>query len=538
MSKGENPREYFDYYTDLIIEIDEARKKVDSDVKDSPVENQVINSLFDYLLKIPNRVLLDHSIPQKSKVDVVKDVLDGFAEAIKTNTDECEKIGENTEQDELTFKKAIVFEKLADKLARSIQNGEMPDSWQGYKDKLQAIIAFTKGEELAQEELAQDVFVLQDTVEENPRELADHSLDAIHTPSFSAVDRDVDPITQAIRVQILSKQRELIVVALVNNNVAKLEEIEDITKFRVYCENEENKEKISEVLKGSELKRALEQVEIAGYKNVHTQFTDRFSTMEWKDGVGESGNGITTKTQIVRDASGNKIATLTEATHQINPPKTVQECDGTTVEIKNYRTIDFPIELKDGGPMHLSLAVKDQHGRNIAASKAVYFTAHYDDDGRLIEVSSPRPVKFNGTGSDAVGYIEHGGHIYTLPVTQEKYKAMMQEVAKNKGHGVDISQSIDTPSVDRIMTSHQKTEELGRTKEAVVSLTDTTEEGVNARGNILDKPLDALDTTPILTPKKANVKVNPMGNILDEPNPTLQNAPVLTPKVVDNVRYS
>ncbi|WP_375358383.1 Sca4 family protein [Candidatus Tisiphia endosymbiont of Neophilaenus lineatus] len=474
MSKEKNPREYFDYYTDLMIEIDEARKKVDSNVKDSPVENQVINSLFDYLLEIPNRVSGNHSIPQKNKVVVINDVLDGLAETIKTTADEGKKIGDKarddlTEQDKLTLNKAIVFQELADKLAQSMQQEKMPDGWQGYKDKLQAIIAFTKGEEPAQEELAQDVFVLQDPAEENPRELADHYLDAIRTPSFSAADRDVDPITQAIRNQILTKQRELIVEALVKNNMVELEAIEDITKFRVYCENEENKEKISEVLKGSELKRALEQVEIAGYKNVHTQFTDRFSPMEWKDGVGESGNGITTKTQIVGDASGHEIATLTEATHQINPPKTVQKSDGTTVEIKNYRTIDFPIELKDGGPMHLSLAVKDQHGRNIAASKAVYFTAHYDDDGKLIEVSSPRPVKFNGIGSDAVGYIEHGGQIYTLPVTQEKYKAMMQEVAKNKGHSVDISQSIDPLSVDSIITSPQKTEELDRTKEAVVS---------------------------------------------------------------------
>lgn len=531
MSKSEekNPREYFDYYTDLMIEIDKVGKTVAIDLEDSPVENQAINSLFDYLLKIPNRVLGDHSISKEGKIAVVNDVLDGFAEAIKTNADECEKIGENTEQDELTFKTAIVFEKLADKLAQSIQQGEMPDGWQRYEDKLQAIIASTKIEELAQ-----DVFVLQDSAEESLKELEDPSLDAIRTSSFSAADQDVDPITQAIRNQILTKQRELIVAALVNNNIAQPKEIGDITKFRAYCENEENKEKISEVLRGVELKRALEQVEIAGYKNVHTQFADRFSTMEWKDGVGESGNGITTKTQIVRDVNDNEIARLTEATHQINPPQTVQKSDGTTVEIKNYRTIDFPIKLNEGGPMHLSLAVKDSLGRNIAASKAVYFTAHYDDDGKLIEVSSPRPVKFSGTDPNAVGYIEHGGQIYTLPVTQEKYKAMMQEVAQNKGHGVNISQSIDTPSVDRIITSPQKTEELGRTKEAVVSLADTTQE--EARVNILDKPLDALDTTPVLTPEKANVKVNPRGNILDEPNPTLKNAPVLTPEVVDNVR--
>ncbi|WP_375332467.1 MULTISPECIES: Sca4 family protein [unclassified Candidatus Tisiphia] len=543
MSKSEekNPREYFDYYTDLMIEIDKAGEKVDIQAKNDLVEHEVVDPLFNHLLEIPNRVLENHYISKELKVVVVNDVLDGLAEAIKTNADECKKIGEKTkdeltEQDKLTFNKFIVFDILADKLQQSMQSKKTLGGLEKYEDKLQAIITSTK-EEPAQEELAQDVFVLQGSAEENLRELEEHSegpsFDSIRSSSFSAADLDVDPITQAIRNQILTKQRELIVEALVKNNIAKLEEIGDITKFRAYCENEENKEKISEVLRGVELKRALEQVEIAGYKNVHTQFADRFSTMEWKDGVGGSANGITTKTQIVRDANDREIATLTEATHQINPPQTVQKSDGTPVEIKNYRTIDFPIELNDGGPMHLSLAVKDQHGRNIAASKAVYFTAHYDDDGRLIEVSSPRPVKFNGTGSDAVGYIEHGGQIYTLPVTQEKYKAMMQEVAKNKGHGVDISQSIDTLSVDRIITSPQKTEELGRTKEAVVSLADTTQkEGVNASVNILDKPLDALDPTPVLKPEK----VNPRGNIIDEPKPTLQNAPVLTPKVVDNVR--
>ncbi|MDR0774593.1 MAG: Sca4 family protein [Rickettsia sp.] len=544
MSKSEekNPREYFDYYTDLMIEIDKAGEKVDIQAKNDLVEHEVVDPLFNHLLEIPNRVSENHDISKEVKVVVVNDVLDGLAEAIKTNADECKKIGEKTkdeltEQDKLTFNKFIVFDILADKLQQSMQSKKTLGGLEKYEDKLHAIIAATKIEEPAKEELAKDVFVLQDTAEENLRELEDPSFDSIRSSSFSAADLDVDPITQAIRNQILTKQRELIVEDLVKNNIAKLEEIGDITKFRAYCENEENKEKISEVLRGVELKRALEQVEIAGYKNVHTQFADRFSTMEWKDGVGGGANGITTKTQIVRDANDREIATLTEATHQINPPQTVQKSDGTPVEIKNYRTIDFPIELNDGGPMHLSLAVKDQHGRNIAASKAVYFTAHYDDDGRLIEVSSPRPVKFNGTSPDAVGYIEHGGHIYTLPVTQEKYKAMMQEVAQNKGHGVDISQSIDTLSVDRIITFPQKTEELGRTKEAVVSLADTTQkEGVNASVNILDKPLDALDPTPVLKPEKVNLKVNPRGNIIDEPKPTLQNAPVLTPKVVDNVR--
>lgn len=279
MSEKNNPREYYDYYTDLMIAIYQAGEKVAADQDNSPVENEVVNSLFNHLLEIPNRVSENHAISKEVKVAVINDVLDCLAEAIKANADECTKIEESTEQYELALKKAVVFEKLADKLAQSIRKGEMPDNWQGYKDKLQAIIAFAKGEEPAQEELAQDIFVLHDSAEENIRELEDHSFDSIRTSSFSAADRDVDPITQAIRNQILTKQRELIVEALVNNNIANLEEIRDITKFRAYCENEENKEKISEVLKGVELKRALEQVEIAGYKNVHSQFADRFSTM-------------------------------------------------------------------------------------------------------------------------------------------------------------------------------------------------------------------------------------------------------------------
>ena len=92
--------------------------------------------------------------------------------------------------------------------------------------------------------------------------------------------------------------------------------------------------------------------------------------------------------------------------------------------------------------MHVSLAVKDELGNNIAAEKAVYFTAHYDKAGKLTEVSSPQPVKFTGTGADAVGYIEREGKIYTLPVTQGKYKEMMQEVEVNKGAAVDLSQKM------------------------------------------------------------------------------------------------
>ncbi|MDR0296479.1 MAG: Sca4 family protein [Rickettsia sp.] len=430
MSKERNPREYFEYNANFLTEIEKIEKETD-DKKAEPI----VQSLFK-IVKETLEISAASSVEKKS-------ILDGFAETIRDNK---EKEPETIEA------KSIVFEKFAEKLAESLQDDETPTKiFQEYVEQLQAIVAVTKPQKLAQ-----DIFCLPEE-EKTPLELGESFLDA-DPPVFSAADRAIDPITQAIRSRILTKQRELIVASLVEKNIVEKEKIDDLNKFRAYFENEQNKEIISELLKTDKnLKQALEQVEIIGYRNVHTEFTSRFTTMEWKDGIVENANGITIKKQVVRDANGIEIATLAEATHKINPPHTVQKSDGTNVAIHNYRTIDFPITLENqNGPMHLSLAVKDQNGRNIAASKAVYFTAHYDDDGKLIEVSSPHPVKFSGDSPDAVGYIEHGGQIYTLPVTQEKYKAMMQEVAKNLGQGVDISPSIEAPlSVDLTVTSRK-----------------------------------------------------------------------------------
>ncbi|MCC8371625.1 MAG: Sca4 family protein [Rickettsia endosymbiont of Pseudomimeciton antennatum] len=433
MGKERNPREYFEYNADFLTEI----KKIEKEKDDKKAES-IAQSLFEVI----KRTLKDSAISFNDK----KNILEGFAETIRYNR---EKEPETIEV------QSIVFDKFAEKLAKSIQDDEASTKiFQKYEEQLQAIVAATKPQKLAQDV----IFLSEPEMEKPPIEL-DESFPDVDIPVSSAANRAIDPITRAIRTQILTKQRELIVTALVKNAIVKQEELNDLNKFRAYFENEQNKETISELLKtDKDLKQALEQVEIAGYKNVHTEFAGIFTTMEWQDGTVENASGITTRKQVVRDANNNEIATLAEATHKINPPHTVQKSDGTNVAIHNYRTIDFPITLENqNGPMHLSLAVKDQNGRNIAASKAVYFTAHYDDDGKLIEVSSPHPVKFSGNNPDAVGYIEHGGQIYTLPVTQEKYKAMMQEVAKNLGQGVDISPSIEAP--DLTITSRQKIEE-------------------------------------------------------------------------------
>ena len=106
----------------------------------------------------------------------------------------------------------------------------------------------------------------------------------------------------------------------------------------------------------------------------------------------------------------------------------------------SIRSIEFPPSLKEGsGPMHASFALKDANGHNMPAKDAVYFTVHYDKSGKLMEVTSPQPIKFMGKEDNAIGYIERNGEVYTLPVTKKAYNEMMTEVAKNQGMGINLS---------------------------------------------------------------------------------------------------
>ena len=151
----------------------------------------------------------------------------------------------------------------------------------------------------------------------------------------------------------------------------------------------------------------------------------------------------------IKGDDGQHITSLKETTVQGTTQVALE--DGSMRSIKSYRQIEFPKQIEGGkGPAHFSMAVKDENGRNVPEKVAVYFTAHYDDKGKLTEVSSPVPVKFMGKGDDAIGYIERGGKVYTLPVTQGKYKEMMLEVVANKGMGANVSQSVEAEAQDRV----------------------------------------------------------------------------------------
>ena len=285
---------------------------------------------------------------------------------------------------------------------------------------------------------------------------------------------EVDPITEAIRKEILAEQQKLIKtqVALSDPSVNAM----DPQRFREYLTSDKGKEEAAKVFAKPEIQTALNKIEVEGYKKVHTEFRDSFKNVNWTPDQITGTGQPKTKTSEIANEDGLVVAKIKETTHDIAPLAVTLD-NGDKVNVKSYRTIDFPKELETGkGPLHLSMAVKDQNGRNISEKDAVYFTAHYDEQGKLTEISSPIPVKFMGKGDDAVGYIERVGpdgkpKVYTLPVTQGKYKEMMREVAKNKGMAVDLSQEVAQEAQDLALTKEKArvSPALERDEEAVQS---------------------------------------------------------------------
>ncbi|MCC8377838.1 MAG: Sca4 family spreading effector [Rickettsia endosymbiont of Graphium doson] len=340
-------------------------------------------------------------------------------------------------------------------------------------------------------------------------------------------DGFIDPITEAIRKEILEKQRDLIRNQLLKENAENPDlkpNFENDEKFRDFLrtlnEDPNKRELYDKTLENPDLKKGLENIEIAGYKNVHAshsaevyrenkikeeqeellrnylnndpayseeakdkekfrqflanlnaeerqglydkalsneqfkgqyenirqeyanKYVGGFRSMQWENQI--SAGDL--RSTVIKNDAGEEICTLAEKTHK-TAPMTVYKQDGTPVTVNSYRTIDFPIDLEGkSGTMHLSLVAQNKEGKS---NNALRFTAHYEADPhpdgtpKLKEISSPQPIKFMGKDENAVGYIEHGGEIYTLPVTRGKYEAMMKEVAVNKGQGVDVSQTID-----------------------------------------------------------------------------------------------
>ena len=288
--------------------------------------------------------------------------------------------------------------------------------------------------------------------------------------SFADANIELDAITESLRKEILEKQREqlrLYFSSLAATHPELAEHTLDDTKFQKFLRqlNNEHRALLNNALANEKVKAEMEQIEIEGYRNIHARFKaspsnpNGFTPMDWSDFTERNGKEVNSRSQIVRNAAGGKIATLKEQTHKTTP-LTISKQDGTGIIVSSYRTIDLPVQLEDpaSGTMHLSLVARDKDGKAPPLTKAVYFTAHYEATPKpngvpkLKEVSSPIPIKFLGSSKDAIGYIEHGGEIYTLPVTKGKYEEMMREVAKNQGQAIDVSQEVEQRAQD--LASH------------------------------------------------------------------------------------
>ena len=250
------------------------------------------------------------------------------------------------------------------------------------------------------------------------------------TSGKTAISPVIDPVS-LVREEIINKQLQILkeAVAISYPDTASL----SMEQFKDYLKN--HQDVVVKSLENHAFKQDIEaqmqQTEVAGYKKFNQEFAKVAKPVAWGGPSSTSGE----KTQIVKNKEGQEVCTLKEITSS----QTFTAPDGSTKQVST-RSIEFPPSLKEGsGPMHASFALKNAKGENMPAKDAVYFTAHYDKTGKLMEVTSPQPIKFMGKEDNAIGYIERNGEIYTLPVTKKTYNEMMTEVAKNKGVGINLS---------------------------------------------------------------------------------------------------
>lgn len=158
----------------------------------------------------------------------------------------------------------------------------------------------------------------------------------------------------------------------------------------------------------------LREIEARHYAEIDKNFP-QMSSIQWEKS-GENARSIDIK------SNGITTGTFKETTLQ----------DGT-------RTIDFPKGLpgsKDSVDIMMTLRTPpegDPPKVKELKDPQLYFTAHYDEEGKLIKVTSPQPIKFP-SDPNLPGYIElPDGRKCTLPVNKNKYQEMLLEVNKNKG---------------------------------------------------------------------------------------------------------
>jgi hypothetical protein len=103
------------------------------------------------------------------------------------------------------------------------------------------------------------------------------------------------------------------------------------------------------------------------------------------------------------------------------------------------RTCNFPSGITEGtGPLHLSIILKDENGNNMQKDKAVYFTAHYDSNGKLKEMTYPIPIQFDKESGQ--GFFIRDNKTYTLPIDRDTFQAMQKQMDINRSNTREASE--------------------------------------------------------------------------------------------------
>ncbi|WP_342267688.1 Sca4 family protein [Candidatus Tisiphia endosymbiont of Empis tessellata] len=265
------------------------------------------------------------------------------------------------------------------------------------------------------------------------------------TTNVQSSTSKVDSITLAFRQEIIAKQQAILqyVLAEANINTDKGVAVAGLAtnsqEFKEFIEN--NNGLIQKAWAAPSVKANIAQAmndEVQSYAKVLQ--ANHFKPLTWNEQETVT-NTTSTRSRVIK-VKDEELFKLIET--NIKTYKKVMLEDGVTErEISNYRNINLPLTIKPSSTaVHLSFPVQNEKGENIASSKALYFTAHYNEQGKLVEITNPLSLKFAGDNKDAIGYIQRGNNIYTIPVTKGQYEAMVQEVAKNKEGNINMSQAI------------------------------------------------------------------------------------------------
>ncbi|WP_341748231.1 Sca4 family protein [Candidatus Tisiphia endosymbiont of Dascillus cervinus] len=265
------------------------------------------------------------------------------------------------------------------------------------------------------------------------------------TTNVQSSTSKVDSITLAFRQEIIAKQQALLQHVLAEANIKTDKGVAiaglatNSQEFKEFVEN--NNGLIQKAWAAPSVKANIAQAmndEVQSYAKVLQ--ANHFKPLTWNEQETVT-NTTSTRSRVIK-VKDEELFKLIET--NIKTYKKVMLEDGVTErEISNYRNINLPLTIKPSSTaVHLSFPVQNEKGENIASSKALYFTAHYNEQGKLVEITNPLSLKFAGDDKDAIGYIQRGNNIYTIPVTKGQYEAMVQEVAKNKEGNINMSQAI------------------------------------------------------------------------------------------------